>query len=57
MKKLIAALMLCLVTLSAIAPAHAHSGRTDKNGCHNDNKNGGKALSLRKKPQGAALVE
>ncbi|WP_141743426.1 YHYH domain-containing protein [Oligella sp. HMSC09E12] len=42
MKKLIAALMLCLVTLSVISPAHAHSGRTDRNGCHNDNKNGGR---------------
>lgn len=42
MKKLIAAFMLCLVTLSAVAPAHAHGGRTDRKGCHNDNKNGGR---------------
>lgn len=37
MKK-IAALLFALVTTFAFA----HSGGTDKNGCHNDHKNGGK---------------
>jgi hypothetical protein len=26
---------------SAVAPAFAHSGGTDRNGCHNDRKRGG----------------
>lgn len=42
MKKIIAAIILAAFGIIATAPAWAHSGRTDKNGCHNDNKNGGR---------------
>lgn len=42
MKKLLAIFMASLLTLTATLPAHAHGGRTDKNGCHNDNKKGGR---------------
>lgn len=31
-----------LLAVSAVAPAHAHGGGTDRYGCHNDNKNGGR---------------
>ncbi|WP_372871907.1 YHYH domain-containing protein [Paenalcaligenes niemegkensis] len=41
MTKIFAVLALTLISLSAVtADVSAHSGRTDKNGCHNDNKNG-----------------
>lgn len=42
MKKLLAIFITSLLTLTATLPAQAHGGRTDKNGCHNDNKNGGR---------------
>ncbi|MFC3338597.1 YHYH domain-containing protein [Paracandidimonas soli] len=35
--------MAALIGTTAIAfDASAHSGRTDKNGCHHDRKNGGR---------------
>lgn len=41
MKKLIVATVLAIFGAAITAPdVSAHSGRTDKNGCHNDNKNG-----------------
>lgn len=30
-----------LVLFCSAAAVHAHGGGTDKNGCHNDRKNGG----------------
>lgn len=38
MKKLIAVLVVLLAIGSSFA--YAHSGRTDKNGCHHDRKTG-----------------
>ncbi|TGV09422.1 YHYH domain-containing protein [Alcaligenaceae bacterium 429] len=41
MRKTFAALSLVLISLGAVtADAWAHSGRTDKNGCHMDRKAG-----------------
>lgn len=41
MKKLFAAATLAMLSLSFVADdAWAHSGRTDKNGCHMDRKTG-----------------
>lgn len=41
MKKAIAAVVLAVVSLGTItADVWAHSGRTDKNGCHMDRKAG-----------------
>lgn len=39
MKKIFAILSLILITLTSIT-AYAHSGRTDKNGCHQNTKTG-----------------
>lgn len=33
-------ILLTLALLMAVSTANAHSGRTDKNGCHNDTKTG-----------------
>jgi uncharacterized protein YgiM (DUF1202 family) len=40
MKKIIVAATIACTTLSAIAPALAHSGRTDSNGCHTNRRTG-----------------
>lgn len=42
MKKILMALALCAFAATATSTAYAHSGGTDKNGCHHDRKNGGK---------------
>lgn len=43
MNHLIIAAVLAVFGAAVTAPdVSAHSGRTDKNGCHNDNKNGGR---------------
>jgi hypothetical protein len=41
MKKLAALVFIALIGFSAVQ-SYAHSGGTDKNGCHRDHKNGGK---------------
>lgn len=40
MKKIIAAVVLAIFGIAATAPAWAHSGGTDKNGCHRNHKTG-----------------
>jgi len=54
MRPLLAALMLFLLPVVS----HAHGGGLDKNGCHNDRKNGGyhchRAPSLPAKPASSA---
>ena len=40
MKKIIAAAVLAVFGVIATAPVWAHSGGTDKNGCHMDRKAG-----------------
>lgn len=43
MKKLLIAAVLVAFAAVVTAPdVSAHGGRTDKSGCHNDNKNGGR---------------
>lgn len=39
--QLLAFVITCLLAFSYVAPAHAHGGGTDANGCHHDRKNGG----------------
>ncbi|MBV6272155.1 YHYH domain-containing protein [Alcaligenaceae bacterium CGII-47] len=42
MKNIFIAIVLVMFGAAVTIPdASAHSGRTDRNGCHNDNKNGG----------------
>jgi hypothetical protein len=40
MKKFIVALTIACTALTAIAPAFAHPGRTDSNGCHTNRRTG-----------------
>ncbi len=40
MKKIIAAITIAVFGVIAAAPAWAHGGRTDKDGCHMDRKAG-----------------
>jgi hypothetical protein len=41
MKAAISCLFIALSVIASASMAGAHSGGTDKNGCHHDNKNGG----------------
>jgi hypothetical protein len=40
-KKIVLALAIALFAAGSITAAFAHSGGTDRNGCHHDRKNGG----------------